>query len=556
MNAIRVLAHRGPDASCLRTNGSLFLGHSRLSIVDKNSRSNQPFYNNESNSSLIVNGEIVNFRSLQKRYALESEGLSDCKIWFDLIEKVGIESALEKAEGMFSGVYLDPRRGVATAFRDRFGIKPLYYYVSSDMFIVASEIKAILEITGSLEVDEITVDSFLRFGAIDSGDRTFYKDIKRLDPGCMLVFDTQTYQFSIRRWYRVVGGKKVIRCIEEAREEFDSLTSALVDEYLESDVSIGVNLSEGIDSSLLSLLLSERAANVNYYSIDFGVNELEEEFKKQTWIKGREWIRFRAEDFLEHSSDVARCQDEPYSGIFIGGYSKLYEKGRRKGDIVYLDGNGLDEIFLGYDKYRRIRSFLSSIDGTKEDMTWLLPYKAKRDREEIIQQEVERLGDLCDWDRLTDARKASLLDIYSMKMPRALRFNDHVSMQHGCELRVPFLDRRLLEFAMSLDESLMINKAKDIGKVIVRESMALRVGRKEAYKQKRNVQTLQSDLLQSELYGLVKNTLCCERFLGRGYVDADKLKAHIEDLPRQRVSNSFYLWRLLSLEWWHQRYID
>ena len=154
------------------------------------------------------------------------------------------------------------------------------------------------------------------------------------------------------------------------------------------------------------------------------------------------------------------------------------------------------------------------------------------------------------------SRRLSLIDLFYLKIPRVLRFNDHVSMQHSCELRVPFLDHRLLNFSLSLLDQFLINNEMNIGKLIIRNLLSKYIGNEFAFSKKRYIQTNQTQLLVNQLNNLLKNTLLTDRFFSRNIVDPYKFKNHIKIINEKNLNNSYYLWRLLSYEWWCQQFID
>ena len=137
-----------------------------------------------------------------------------------------------------------------------------------------------------------------------------------------------------------------------------------------------------------------------------------------------------------------------------------------------------------------------------------------------------------------------------------LRFKDHVSMQHSCELRFPFLDHRLLNFSYNLPIDLLINDKMKIGKLIIRNLLNKYIGKEYAFSEKRYIQTNETRMLFNELYDLLKNSLLTDRFFSRNIVDPNKFIQHIHNLEPKDIKNSHYLWRMLSYEWWCQQFID
>ena len=292
----------------------------------------------------------------------------------------------------------------------------------------------------------------------------------------------------------------------------------------------------------------------NAYSIKYGLVNLDRFYDIQKFKFKRKYIDYDHKSFVAHAREVIRHQGQPFTGLFTVAYSLLYQQSGFDGFKVHLDGNGLDEIFLGYDKYFKSQDLTSnnSISGelyTNHDFysKYLFSTKSCLGTNEIFAKFPEEEN---------FSRRLSLIDLFYLKIPRVLRFNDHVSMQHSCELRVPFLDHRLLDFSYSLPNDLLMNNEKKIGKLIIRNLLSKYIGNEFTYSKKRYIQTNQTQLLFNQLYELLKNTLINDRFFSRNIVNPNKFIEHFNNLKEKDVQNSFYLWRLLSYEWWCQQFID
>ena len=556
IDAIKLLNHRGPDNSEIIFRNKFAVGHTRLSIIDLSEKSNQPFFDEEHNTFFVINGEVVNYKLLAKKYNFkENEYGSDSDLVFKLFNKYGLTKIINELEGMFAGVFIDNRIQKAYIFRDRFGIKPLYYFKTNDLFLIASEINAILPFKTQREQNISVVRDFIIDGNIDHTSNTFFKDIQQLNAGCFFELDLTNHKLKKSRWYEtkfIFSNQKLNK--NYATDILLDILKELLDQYFISDVPLAINLSEGIDSSLLAYLSQSLGKSPYAYSIKYGLKNLDKFYNIQEFKFNRKFIEYNHISFIEHAKDVIRHQGQPFTGLFTVAYSLLYQQSKFDGFKVHLDGNGLDEIFLGYDKYFKIQdqNLNKSISGDKNiNYNFYSKYLYSINSCLGINKIFSKFPEEKNF-----SRRLSLIDLFYLKIPRVLRFNDHVSMQHSCELRVPFLDHRLLNFAYNLPNNLLINNEIKIGKLIIRDLISKYTGKEFAFSKKRYVQTNQTKLLFNELYQLLKNSLLTDRFFSRNVVEPEKFIQHINNLREKDIKNSYYLWRLLSYEWWCQQFID
>ena len=182
--SIKLLNHRGPDNSSIIFKNKYAIGHTRLSIIDLSENSNQPFFNEELNTFFVINGEVVNYKVLATKYKFkENDYGSDSDLVFKLFNQYGFKKIINELEGMFAGIYIDHKVNKVYIFRDRFGIKPLYYLQTNDLFVVASEINAILPFRKVKEQNISVVRDFIIDGNIDHTSNTFFKGFQQLSAG-------------------------------------------------------------------------------------------------------------------------------------------------------------------------------------------------------------------------------------------------------------------------------------------------------------------------------------------------------------------------------------
>ncbi len=552
--SLSAISHRGPDFSKIiyEENGNLALGHQRLSILDLSNNGNQPMKSRDEKIITIYNGEIYNYRELSREYNITLETRCDTELLTEFFSRQDID-CLNKLNGMFSGVIYSKDKKTLTLFRDRFGIKPLFYTFTKDGgFAIASEIKALLELKNVYKSPNLNViRTFLDLSLYDHSEETFFEGIFSLEQGSYAILDLKNSKFFKKKWYSLperISNNSNNFSESEAIEYGKYLIQECVNSNLLSDVSVGINISGGVDSSLLSSTASKKIKDLNLLTMDFG--DIYSEFE---WVElNKKYGNITKIDVDLDSLDlrlkkVIKMQDQPFGGITVLGYDNLYEVAKKKSIKVLLDGNGIDEIFLGYTKYNFSDKHGNlSIDGTKPNQP------------EIISEDLRnnsKIIDVPEFDLdIPNYRKASIQDLLYKKIPRNLRFNDLASMAHSCELRVPFLDYRLVEFGFSLPYSFL--KDEIHSKKIVRKICANLVNPKVAYAKKRSVQSPQREILANEWQEKIKNIIEDGITKKRGWLDLNYVRNYYQNYITSKPNNSFPIWQILNLELWAREWFD
>jgi asparagine synthase (glutamine-hydrolysing) len=513
--------HRGPDGS-----GSveieagerrLVLGHTRLAIIDLSEGSGQPMRDEESGSWLAFNGEIYNFRAL--RAELESLGVKvassgDSEVLLKALVHWG-ERALEKIEGMFAFAFWDGRSKELWLVRDRVGMKPLYYWPAARGFAFASEVKVLERARlGALNVDHDAVDSFLAYGAV-SGPKTIYREMRELEPGHFLRVNArgevaEGKYWSLNSCMKARTAADFEDAVAQVRERLD----AAVDAHLVSDVPVGVFLSGGVDSSLLALLAAKHATNpITLLTVAFP----EEEFSELTYARQvaqtvpqdvlhrHEVVTLTAEQLREMLPVALGAMDQPtVDGINTFVISRV---GASLGLKVLLTGVGGDEVFGGYSTFsyvprlwkfgaglRPAARMLSKVK-TKNPIPWkkiadagplrnlaeaYLLQRSIRWRQADrsvrcmrLQEDVEPLAN--------DFQRIAALELEFYMRNQLLRDADVFSMASSVELRVPFVDTRLMETALGIapEHHFQGGRGKRITRRILRELAGAKISQRK-----------------------------------------------------------------------------
>lgn len=549
---VRTQAHRGPDGEGIYVDPQhkAGLGHNRLSIIDLSDAGRQPMYSAEGNLVITYNGEIYNYlelrRELSHRYEFRTQ--SDTEVLLAAYREWG-SACLDRLIGMFAFVIWDEDNKVAFAARDRFGVKPFYYSRTNDgTLIFASEIKSIHAAGVPRVPDETAWATYLTNGLYDHSERTFWKNISSLPAGHFLEW-TDT-GLRIARWYDVAerSGTEFDRRAEDVvAEEYLSLMRESVKFRFRSDVPVGINLSGGLDSStLLGLVHDVQGADSDVKAFTFATGD--SGYDELPWVEqmlaktNHELVvcELRADDVPSLAEAVQYHQDEPFGGLPTLAYSNVFKSAREHGAIVLLDGNGMDEQWAGYDYYRASSNghAPSLVQGTIQSPV----------RSECLDTEFRKLATSLDMpnaypDKL---RNIQYRDARFTKIPRAMRFNDRISMQYSTELREPFLDHRMFELALRQAPE---RKIKDgIGKAMLRQISSKLVPSGVSEAPKRPMQTPQREWLRGELREWANETIetALDNF-GGTWLNPTAVRATLADFQNGNGDNSFFVWQWISL---------
>ncbi|MHB9881292.1 asparagine synthase (glutamine-hydrolyzing) [Pacificimonas sp. ICDLI1SI03] len=356
--ALHTLEHRGPDAWGEWYDERAYIGHRRLSIIDTSTHGLQPMVQNGSGHVLSFNGEIYNFASLRDDLVrdYDFESFTDSEVLLHGYNKWGMSGLLERIEGMFAFVIYDPRQRKLHLVRDRVGIKPLYYGIWSSQITFASELKAIVEFSerGDLEHDTTALYDFLTYGYVPT-PKSLYRQVQKLPAARHLEIDVDT---GIRRETAYWSLNDSIDNVENPGlpEELNHLLKTSVNEQMVADVPLGFFLSGGIDSSAVTAAAAYHGARQKTFSIGFDSERYDETPFAQMVADRYETDHLRSILSEEASGaiaeDVIRNYDEPFadsSAVPTYFVSKLAAESVK----VALTGDGGDEVFCGYNWYRR-----------------------------------------------------------------------------------------------------------------------------------------------------------------------------------------------------------
>ncbi|MDD5368445.1 MAG: asparagine synthase (glutamine-hydrolyzing) [Anaerolineaceae bacterium] len=547
---VAALHHRGPDNSgtWVDPSGTAGLGHDRLSIIDLSNTGYQPMRNGRGDLWIIFNGELYNYLELRAELAdYPYISHTDTEVALAAYERWG-DACLERFIGMFAFAVWDTRRQRLFAARDRFGVKPFYYATRPDGGLVfASEIKA-LHAAGVPAVPDTTAwATYLANGLYDHTPRTFWSGVQALPPGSWLAWESG--QMHVERWYDLADRvtEQDCRSLAVVEEEYLALMKASVRLRFRSDVPVAINLSGGLDSSvLLGLVGAVQGADNDVKAYTFITGD--PAYDETPWV--REMLartrhpsvlcQLRLEEVPALAESVQQFQDEPYSGLPTLAYASLFERARADGVIVLLDGNGMDEQWAGYDYYENVLRGQAAgvVQGTRES-----PIRA-----ECLVPEFRALAEaFCSPQPFADPiLNLQLRDAAYTKIPRAMRFNDRISMRVSTELREPFLDHRMVELALRQPVERKIQGGKR--KWLLRRIASRLAPNGVVEEPKRPMQTPQREWLRGPLVGWADS--CIQRALectGGVWLDPEAVRQSWKAFCAGQSDNSFYVWQWITI---------
>lgn len=499
------MLHRGPDAEGFYINGNFGLGHRRLAIIDTSDSGNQPFLFN--NKVLTFNGAIYNY--IELRDELKELGYTfstncDTEVLIASYDYWG-EKCVEKFNGMWAFAIFDAERNKIFCSRDRFGVKPFYYYSDDTKMIFASEIKPILEIEQITEVNLQVILQFIAVNLTEQTNETFFKGISKLQGSHNLVYCLKTNTFDIYRYYDIPFHKEVSELsLQETEKLFQKELERSVKLRLRSDVKIGSALSGGLDSSYLATIASsffsdDKSERFNVISVGSRNKENDESYYSKIVSESlnlsQDLIYPDKEDFESQILKVIYTQEEPFPTLSIYMQNFLMNETSKLEIKVLLDGQGADEILLGYSRYTaayiRNHSFfknlnflwnvkshydISALRGILFYFYFSVYFVRKLRilfRGRGLKAKYRKSIDFSLMKRLTKSYSnifdMQRIEIFWAQIPELLRFEDKNSMAFSVETRLPFLDYKFVETCLSINSHFKIYKGWS--KYILRKNM-------------------------------------------------------------------------------------
>lgn len=593
----RCLAHRGPDAEGFFVQGPVALGHRRLKIIDL-STGDQPLFNEDGSIVVVFNGEIYNFQTLKTE--LEAKGHqfkthSDTEVIVHAYEEYGMD-CVNKFRGMFAFALYNTKSGEVFMGRDRVGKKPFYYFIDGERFLFASEVKSILKMLPERSgVNRRMIDFYMSLGYVP-GEETLFLGIKKLLPGHWMRL--QKGRIETQRYWDIANLHPVSFSFHQTQEIFEAILMESVRLRLISDVPLGAFLSGGVDSSSIVACMSRLSHEpVKTFTVGYSDDPASSELGFARVVASHfktehhEFI-LNSNDFFQSMEILLEHAEEPLvesAAVALFHLSQL----ARQHVTVLLSGEGGDEVLSGYPLHfitkmlNRVHPFASLAPGAlvklwvgdnekrKKYWDWIrTPFheryqsisndvtdSIRRDMyaEELFQETGHAVRDY--FMVLLDQYKGQNLlgqmgyvDILTWLPDDLLLKADKMTMATAVELRVPFLDHKLIEFCLTLPDEFKLHGRQ--GKYLLKKSIEKYLPRGIVYRKKRGFPVPIAKWFRENLYEKTRDILLDPRSLARGYFRLGYIEKVLQKHRNGQEDLSRRIFSLLALELWHQKYID
>jgi asparagine synthase (glutamine-hydrolysing) len=593
------ISHRGPDAEGYYIEGNIAFGHRRLSILDTSSKGNQPMISKCDNWVIIFNGCVYNF--LELRQELRSKGHifhsdTDTEVIVEGLSAYGIRF-FERLDGMFAVGAWNKKEQTLYLSRDRYGIKPLYYWFNHKTIVFASEIKAILEHPAyNIGVDLGALNEYFTFQNLFTY-RTLFKGICMLPPANTVKINSATSEILHNSWWDYDFTKTDSSItFEDAVEETERLFKAAVARQMISDVPVGSYLSGGMDSGSITAVATTHVDRLATFTCGFDMSEV-------TGVEANYDERRDAELMAnyfktEHYEQVLNAGDIKWSlpkvvyhleDLRVGmSYPNYYiSRLASKFVKVCLQGTGGDELFGGYPwRYYRIFKSVSQKDFFEQYYSFWQRLVPDQDRNKLFVDSVKSQMDFTEpkaifervftfnsslkYDSPEEHINNSLYFEIKTFLPGLLLVGDKLSMAHGLEERFPFLDNALVNFAQKIpvahklgnfekfrkiDENIFGNKKKaylefDDGKSVLRKAMSDFIPEKIRNRKKQGFSAPDESWYRGENATYIKELLLGSKTVSADYINPDYIKKIVKEHIDQRINHRLLIWSFMNFEWW------
>jgi asparagine synthase (glutamine-hydrolysing) len=609
-----LISHRGPDDEGVYIDNQLAFAHKRLSIQDLSLNGHQPMISDDGNYVIIFNGEIYNHwdirKVLEKKYPFKSTSDTET-ILYGFIE-FG-ETILEKLNGIFAfAIY---KKNTETIFiaRDQYGVKPLYYYVAKDKFWFSSEIKSILAISFDKEINLNALQNYLTF-LYSPGEITPFKKVLKLLPGHSITLTTNNFQhYKIKKYYEIpFNNYRTDKSEKELVNELEQKLIKSVERQMLSDVPIGFFLSGGLDSSCIVALAQKIHPDreFNCYTIktnggqDFNEGFVNDLFYAQRVAKHLKVNLIEVEsnvDIVKDFDTMIYHLDEPQSDPAPLNVFQICKQAKKDGQIVLLGGTAGDDLFSGYRRHQALRMenlwSLTHLSFRKfiQKLSHKLPAnkaifrRIMKMTQNIHLSQVERMAGYFSWldketvdqlflkDNLAQVIPFNPLKIfqdYLLQIPQEkdilnqmlylemkffladhnLNYTDKMSMATGVEVRVPFLDRELVEFSTQVPTHLKLKGMTT--KYLLKKVMEKYLPHEVIYRPKSGFGAPVRKWITMDMDETIKGYLSQRNMNKRNIFNNDKVQKLIHDNKAGIIDASYSIWSLLAIESWMQQFYD
>jgi len=604
------IKHRGPNGQGKFISENLYFGHARLAIIDISENGHQPMLSACGRYSIIFNGEIYNHLDIRNKLHLLNKfvfkSTSDTETLLYGYIQYG-KDILNQLNGIFSFAIFDKESKEIFIARDHFGVKPLYYYIDDGLFWFGSEIKSIID----LEFDrDISVEGFANYLTFlySPGEKTAFKNVLKLLPGHYLCYNLNTPQILKKvKYYEIpFNNIRFNKSENELVDELEKLLIQAVERQMLSDVPVGFLLSGGIDSSALVAIAKKLFPNKIfdcYTALTNDGENFEEGFVNDLHYArliakhlNLNLIEVKAEvDIISQFDEMIFHLDEPQSDSAPLILSKICKRAKEDGNIVLIGGSAGDELFSGYKRhqalrleyyfsktpkiirklirrvcqklpfkspiFRRLKKLTRDLDLSEEER--ILGYFTWIDKETLVnlfseahRETVKKYDPMTYFRQLLEIipkdeeilNKMLFLEMRTFLIDHNLNYSDKMSMANGVELRVPYLDKDLLEFSTKIPVYL---KLKGITtKYILKKVMEKYLPHEVIYRSKSGFGVPLRSWIANDLTGMINDYLSKDNIEKRGIFDYTAVRELLISNKLEQLDAGYIIWSLLAIESW------
>jgi asparagine synthase (glutamine-hydrolysing) len=587
---IKTMKHRGPDDDGVFVDNNIGLGFVRLSILDLSLDGHQPMISKEDNLVIVFNGEIYNYIELKEElkndFSFKSK--TDTEVILKAYKKWG-KNFLHKLNGMFAFAIYNIQTKEIFIARDRFGVKPFYYYYDKNKFVFCSEITPILKVVKNINIpDNQSIYDFLIYNRTNHTENTFFKKIKKIQHGHSITISENG--MSVEKWYDLEKEILKKKYTDFSKEAFLDLFKSSIELRMRSDVPVGACLSGGLDSSAIvsTILKYFNTSDFNTFSAVYNKGERGDESAYINYykplIQKMHFTHPTSDDFLNAIDNFIEALQEPVPGTSAFAEYKVYELAKKHVTVI-LNGQGADEALAGYIYFagfyykelfksfrwwKLLKEMLSDyknhkiLEGPMSFIFFMMPLSLKdwisKKNITYINKEFASnyKGDTSFLKHLygSDNLHESLVKHFEYKFEHHLIWGDRSSMWHSMEARFPFLDYRLVEYMLSLPTEKVLNNG--VTKVILRESMEGMVP--EAIRlrmEKIGYETPEDKWFRDKkVIDFALQIFNDKRTKERGYINTQEAIAMLNKHVSSKKSYAMDLWKAIHLELWFRKFID
>ena len=605
-NMVEKVRSRGPDFQNYWNDeySNVYFGHSRLSIIDLSFQSNQPIQSKDKRWTIVFNGEIYNFKELSKLLNSRENVDGDTKVLVSLIEKFGFINTIEKLDGMFAIAAWDNLQNKLYLTRDRIGEKPLYYFLNDDFLTFGSNINSLkIFPSNQLNISTNAIKKFFKFNYIPS-PLSIYENYFKLNPASIFVYDFKTKNHKKFNYWKLEK-KLSFSNTNNLISKTENIISETVKSQLISDVEVGTFLSGGTDSSLITIFSNKfvnyKLKTFTLSSGDYNFDESQKARQISEYIDAENIVcKINKDDITKAIQDIPLIYGEPFGdssqlpAMLISKFAKNYVK-------VVLGGDGGDEMFGGYNRYKYFTNYFPKIKylpkslrsaiakilkNTSPDkmnkffkkLNFFLPEKNKFYNYGYL---LNKLGGIIDndsfkiiFDKFISNNvnidhliqgKANVKDeyninnIYDVLLHDILNYLpddilckvDRASMAYGLEVRTPFVSRKVVEFSQNIriEDKIKNGQSKFLLKTILSKHLPKNLCKG----QKRGFSVPVNDWLKLELKDML-NDYSSKSFLqNQAIFNFDELNEIINSHFKGHVNNEKFLWSYLIFQNWYSQ---